>query len=132
MLTVFIVPSEKENADQKKTIASFSGMDIGCTLVSIETWREVNLCQSKHEWYGIIWDNEYIDDYLKEAIPIYFRYPKLDALILYKKISMIDATWRYRFFRRSIYLMEDFAPFSFWMNKEVVLDGWILEHEHTG
>lgn len=130
MLTVFIVPSCKDNANVKKTIASFTSIDIKCNTVPITNWREVNDYNCKGDWYGIVWDNECIDNYLKDALPIYFSYRNLEALILYKKISMVDAVWRYRFFRKSVYLKGDFAPQHFWLSKEVVLDGWILEHDY--
>jgi len=58
-------------------------------------------------------------------------YQRMEALILYKKTSMTEAVWRYRFFRDSVYLGTDFCPVSLWLCKEAVLDGWVLEHEYT-
>lgn len=131
MLTLFILPSNKENANTEKTIESFSGISDNFKAVSISNWREVNNYGDKNEWFGIFWDNEYIDNNLKEALPIYFLYNNLEALILYKKESMVDAVWRYRIFRRSVYMGSDFCPTSLWLSKEIVLDGWVLEHDYS-
>ena len=131
MLTLFVVPSRKDNASLEKTADSFCRIKGGCNVVPVSSWRDVNECNNKDEWFGVVWDNEYIDDHLIDALPIYFLYQRLEALILYKKVSMVEAIWRYRFFKRSVYLKEDFAPHHFWINKEIVLDGWVLEHEHT-
>jgi hypothetical protein len=128
MLTLFIVSSGKDNANIEKTTESLSGVQ--GSIVPISSWWEINDYQNKDDWFGIFWDNEYIDNNLREALPIYFLYQAKEALILYKKVSMVDAIWRYRFFRRSIYLGEDFSPLSFWLNKEIVLDGWVLEHDY--
>ena len=130
MLTLFVVPSMKGNANSKKTAESFLRMETECNVALVSSWRDVNNHKDKDEWVGVVWDNEYIDDHLVKALPIYFSYQKYEALILYKKVSMVDAVWRYRFFRRGIYLNTDFSPSHMWLNKEVVLDGWILEHDY--
>jgi hypothetical protein len=131
MLTVFIIPSHKENADVEKTIASFSGIDFDFKVVGISNPYEINRYKRKDKWFGIFWDNEYIDEAVREALPVFFSHSTLELLILYKKESMVDATWRARLFKRHIYLLNDYRPLSLWLNREVVLDGWVKEHENT-
>ncbi len=130
MLTIFIVPSNEGNANADKTIASFSGIDLEYRIVHINEYRDINNYEDKSEWFGVFWDNECIDTNLKEALPIYFLYNSMEALVLYKKVSMVDAVWRYRIFRSSVYLGPDFSPVTLWLCKEIVLDGWVLEHEY--
>jgi len=60
MLTVFIIPSHKENADVEKTIASFSGINVDYNVVSVANPCEINRHKKKDKWFGIFWDNEYI------------------------------------------------------------------------
>ena len=131
MLTIFVIPSHKDNADVGKSIASFSGIAVDTRMVVASDPCEVNRHKRKSEWFGIFWDNEYIDEPLKEAIPVFFAHSNLEMLILYKKESMVEATWRARFFKRHIYLLGDYCPLCLWLNKETILDGWVLEHENS-
>ena len=131
MLTIFVVPSFAENANVKKTIASFSGIKGGFRVVPVADFSEINRHNKKDEWFGVFWDNECIDDGLKEALPIFMAFPKLEILILYKKESKVDATWRKRIFRKHVFLVDDYRPLCLWENKEAILDGWVKEHENT-
>ena len=128
MLTIFIIPSHKENADVRKTIASFSGIAVDYKVAIVSNPCEINSYKNKDEWFGIFWDNEYIDKAVRDALPIFFSHTNLELLILYKKEGMVEATWRARLFKRHIYLLNDYRPLCLWLNKEVVLDGWVLEH----
>ena len=128
MLTVFIIPSHAENADAEKTINSFTGIAGGFEAVPVSGFEEVNSYKDKGEWFGIFWDNESIDENLKEYLPVFLHRQNFEYLILYKKEKKAEATWRARLFRKHIYLVDDFAPTSFWYNKEIVLDGWVLDH----
>jgi hypothetical protein len=130
MLTLFIIPSYAKNADVEKTIESFSGIDIDFKVVVASDYMEINRYKGVCDWFGIFWDNERIDDGLKGALPVFLSYPNLELLILYKKEGVAEATWRVRMFRRKIYLLEDYCPLCMWANKEIVLDGWILEHDN--
>ena len=128
MLTIFIIPSDKKNADLEKTIASFSGIDTNIRVVGSP--YQINNYEKKGKWFGVFWDNEYIDEGVREALPVFFDHNNLELLILYKKENMIEATWRARLFRSHVYLLDDYRPLCLWLNKEIILDGWVLEHEN--
>lgn len=131
MLTVFIVPSHRSNANIEKTMDSFEGLKVPYQIVPVQNHRDINKYGKKNDWFAIFWDNEYLDEPLKEAIPVFLQWKQFDVLILYKKESMVDASWRYRIFRSGTFLVDDFRPISLWLNREVILDGWILEHVNT-
>lgn len=130
MLTVFIIPSFADNADVRRTIASFSGIEGGFRIIPVSDYAEINR-NKKDDWFGIFWDNEYIDEGIKEAIPIFTAFSKLEVLILYKKESKVDSTWRKRLFRKHIFLIDDYRPLCLWENKEAILDGWVKEHDNS-
>jgi hypothetical protein len=119
MLTLFVIGSGEGNADIEKTIASFSGLSVDHKVISVTGWREIN-------------HNECIDKDLSEFIPTYLSFRNLELLILYKKMGVTEATWRDRFFRSHIHLLNGYRPMCMrrWLNKEVVLYGWVLEHEY--
>jgi len=130
MLTVFIIPSFADNADVRRTIASFSGIEGGFRVVTVSDFSEINRHEKKDDWFAVFWDNESIDEGVKEAIPVFLSFPKLEVLILYKKESKVDATWRKRLFRRHVFLTDDYRPLCLWENKEAILDGWVKEHDN--
>jgi len=127
MLDIFVVPSNQPNADIEKTIDSFVGIKLEYDVIPVSSCKETN--NSKNEWRLIIWDNEYIDEALRDAIPVFLNFNQYEILILYKKISEIEATWRYRLFRNHIYLAGDFCPVGVWFGREAILDGWVKEHD---
>jgi len=130
MLTSFVLPSEKPNADVDRTFYSLSHIEVEQQIVSVSCWREINKYK-KDEWFSVFWDNEYIDDGLQKALPVFLSFPNIETLILYKKDKLvtIEATWRYRVFRNYVYLVNDCKPVSVWLNREAILDGWVREHD---
>jgi len=129
MLTIFIIPSYAKNANVRKTIASFAGIDGGFRVVPVLSCAEINSYNKKDDWFGVFWDNEYIDAGLKGALPVFFSFSNLEVLILYKKEGEEEATWRKRMFRKNIFLVDDCRPLCLWENRETVLDGWVKEHD---
>jgi len=131
MLTIFIIPSYAKNANVRKTIASFAGIDGGFRVVPVLYCSEINRYEKKDSWFGVFWDNEYIDADLKSALPVFLSFPNLEVLVLYKKEGVVEATWRKRVFRKNIFLVDDCRPLCLWENRETILDGWVKEHEDT-
>ena len=90
MLTLFIIPSHAANADVKKTVECLSGIDLEIKIAFAESPCDINGYEAKDKWFGIFWDNEYIDEALKEAIPIFFAHHHLEAMVLYKKNQIVQ------------------------------------------
>lgn len=128
MLTLFVVPSGKPNADYNRTVASFQNSGIEVTPVLIATWRDINNYQKKHEWCGIFWDNEGLDLQMQKVLKEHLSGKRWDALILFKRIGEEEAEFRIRFVRKTVMLTHDFAPLDQWLKREQILDGWVVEH----
>ena len=52
MLTLFVLPSGKPNADINQTIQSFNRSGVPFKTVQISSWKEINT-HDKDVWYGI-------------------------------------------------------------------------------
>lgn len=128
MLTLFVIPSGKPNADYNKTVESFKKTGVPMKALSVKTWRDVNDYRYKDVWYAVFWDNEGIDEDLQKALPIHLDNRIPDCLILYKRLGEKDAEYRTRFMRRTVWLTHDYAPLEQWMKPETVLDGWVKDH----
>ena len=132
MLTLFVVPSGKPNANFAKTVESFKKSGVELKAVKIDCWREINGFRNKSEWYCVFWDNEGIDTNLQKALKIHLMKKRPEVLVLYKLLSGKHAEYRTRFMKRSVWLTEDFAPLSPWVIHETILDGWVIEHAIDG
>lgn len=128
MLTLFIVPSGKLNADYNKTIESFKQADVNVTPVLVKSWMEVNDYRYKDEWYAVFWDNEGLDVNLQKALCEHLRNRIPDVLVLYKRLGEKEAEYRTRFMRRTVWLTDDYAPLLPWVQSETVLDGFVIDH----
>lgn len=128
MLTLFVVPSGKPNADFDKTVESLKRSGVKLEAVLVKCWREINAFRNKGEWYCVFWDNEGIDDGLQKALKYHLSNRVPEVLVLYKKIGDKKAEFRTRFMRGKIWLTENFKPVSPWIIHETVLDGWVVDH----
>ena len=122
MLTLFVMPSGEPSADIKKTVESFGNIPI--ELIHINSWHQINRSVNNY-WKGVFWDNERLSEDLAEALPHYFCNPTYDCLLCYKFIDEETATFRMRFFRNHVYLVEDFKPIKMFMKVEKILDGFV-------
>ena len=129
MLTLFIVPSAKDNADVGKTVDSFRKTGVEFKAVTVSCWREINNYRHKGEWFAIFWDNEGLDADLQATLKIHLENTKPEILVLYKRLSELEAEFRTRFMKRKIWLSTDFKPICAWCISEVILDGWVTEHD---
>jgi len=127
MLTLFVMPSGEPSADIDKTIESFGDMPI--QLVRIDDWTQINRTCDNY-WKGVFWDNERLSVDLAEALPYYFCNLTYDCLLCYKFIDEETASYRMRFFRNHVYLLEDFKPVGMFMKVEKILDGFVKSHEN--
>jgi len=128
MLTLFVIPSGKPNADFDKTVESFNKSGVEFEAILANSWRDVNSFKGKTDWYGIFWDNEGLDTNLQKALIVHLSNRVPEVLILYKRLNKDKAEFRTRFMKRGVWLTTDFAPVSPWIIKETILDGWVIEH----
>jgi len=130
MLTLFIVNSDSRNADRKKTIASFKDVTQG--IETVWNLKDVNKIRKNNPWYGVIYDDEYIEGALAVSLNTFFN-SDADVLVVFKKVMTdeLHITKAPRFFRKHIILQEDSllpkepedAKF------ETILNGWILSND---
>ena len=135
MLTLFIVNSDSQHADRAKTEASFG--DIPQHIVPVWNFKDINTTQKNTEWYGVIYDDEYIEDALKVSLNIFFE-SDADVLIVYRKelTDELHITKAPRFFRKHVLLQEEsLLPqeivYGIGVNLlkfETILNGWIISH----
>jgi hypothetical protein len=128
MLTLFVVPSGKPNANFAKTVESFKKSGVKFKAVKIDCWREINALKNKDDWFCVFWDNEGLDVNLQKALKVHLSNIKAEVLVLYKRLEEHKAEYRTRFMKRGVWLSEDFKPVSPWIIHETILDGWVKEH----
>jgi len=129
MLTLFVVPSGKPNANYGNTVDSFLHSSVRCDVVRVDDWREINNYDHKKEWFAIFWDNEYIDVGIQEVLHLHLNNKAAQVIVIYKKLDEETIGYRTRIMRRAVYLGSDFKPIAPWIAYETLLDGWIKEHE---
>jgi len=129
MLTLFIVNSDSRYADRERTRASFE--NIAQDIVPVWNFRDINSIQKVAPWYGVIYDDEYIEDPLRVSLNTFFE-SDVDVLIVYKKelTDELHITKSPRFFRKHIILQEDsLLPKAEDVKFETILNGWILSND---
>ena len=126
-MTLFILPSYKENAGRYKTISSFPSECLS-TAIAIPDYTKINDYAKTDPWFGVFYDNEYIDEDIKRNLKTFLMTVGNNALILFKK-NYIHQTADYmpRIFRSSIRLSDNFATEQK-LKYEKILNGWICEH----
>lgn len=134
-LTLFVIPGDDpRKADLDKAIRSFGH----CFKVRVLRDRRIDLVcgEVETEWFAYLYDNEYLEVELKEALPIFLLDTTLDYMIIWKKArsgGMPSQVSRApRIFRAGTVLQEgklvpDGRVIDF--SHETILNGWILENE---
>jgi len=127
MIQLFILPSHAKNAGRYKTIGSFP-TDCIVKAQTANTFIDVNRSPKEAPWFGIFFDNEYIDADVKKNLKTFLMTIGNDALVLYKKNYLKNtADFCPRIFRSSVELTDNFAP-KWDIKFEKILNGWICEH----
>ncbi len=127
MLTIFILSNEKKG-DAKKLIDSLVKIPTEVRYVPVENVAEINGYDKKTEWFGVFYENEYIEEELAVALPTFFTLGDFDFLVLFKKLED-KALFSPRLYRSKIYLNDDLTPISKFWKHEKVLNGWFFENE---
>jgi len=136
MLNMFIIPCDNpEQSDilkLKKSLSDVAGH------VSVLKHRDLNsLDKGTYPWYGYMFSNEWMDESLQYALPLFLEEEELDYLVLFKKViedrggvTEPRAFQMPRIFRSHVELegpgqLVPKNPQDLSFAK--VLDGWILE-----
>lgn len=132
-LTLFILPGDQQGHenDPKKALKSFGDL-VDAALIK-KTVKIDNMTDwGNADWYGYIYDDEYIDDSLRDALSTYFESSKADVLALMKiyidehGVSKTESSPR--MFRQHVKL-NGLIPEDLSVPCERVLDGWIKERD---
>jgi len=126
MLTLFVVQSRADKLDSALVVKSFEGLSDEIHFVP--NIQSINDKAKKNEWYAVIYDDEYIDEPLKEGLKVFIEQSEVDVLVLGKqsKDKFFKAP---RLFRRAVQLEEDsLIPVRADLMFETVLNGWVYDN----
>jgi len=126
MLTLFVVQSRADALDTGPAVKSFG--DLADEIHFVPNIQSINEKEKKNEWYAVIYDDEIIDEPLKEGLKVFIEISDVDMLVLAKK-----GDGKYfkcvRLFRRNIELRTDaLLPVKEGLALETVLNGWIHDN----
>ena len=87
-----------------------------------------------YQWFGYIYSNEWLDEVLNSAMPIYLQQYYFDCLIMWKKVIENGEEKFFkmpRIFRNCVHIAENTMMPEHHENIkfEIALDGWILEND---
>ena len=127
---LFILPSNNWNAGKYKTINSFPKECIN-SAVAVPNYKEINKYNKAAPWFGVFYDNEYIDKEIKKNLNTFLMTIGNNALVLYKKNYVYQtADFCPRIFRKGIKLSGLFKT-DYKIEFEKILNGWICEHGYN-
>ena len=133
MLDLFVIGGHQPNSDFVRAVTSFNGRIH--RMYSVDNMSEINRIEKESEWYGVIYDNETIQEELLEALPVFFEQSKADVLIAYRgnDDNSKPASKGPRFFREGVILsdkhlnVDDEEGLVF----DTILNGWVLNNVST-
>lgn len=126
-MQLFVLPSTARNAGRYKTISSFPSECLSNAL-SVPDFNEINNTPRTAPWFGVFYDNEYIDDAVKKNLKTFLMTIGNNALVLFKKNYIYQIVeFMPRIFRNGVKLSGNFATEQK-LQFEKILNGWICEH----
>ena len=129
MLTLFVVQSRADALNHDRTVESFHGL--ADEIYFVVNIQEINGKSKQNEWYAVIYDDEYIDEPLKEGLKVFIEQCPVDVLVLGKEGK--DKFFKCpRLFRRGIALRsESLLPEKEGVEFETVLNGLIHDNDQV-
>lgn len=125
-LTLFVIKSGNgEFFDREAAIKSFGSLPE--KIIDIEKQSDINGTEISSKWFGVIFDDELLEESLLEALPIFFN-AEYEYLVVYKVDEKLDKAWSSpRFFRSGVKLQyESLLPCECdSMASEIILNGVI-------
>lgn len=127
MLTLFVVQSRADKLNPGPAVKSFG--DLVDEVHFVSNIQAINDKPKKNEWYAVIYDDEIIDEPLREGLKVFVEISDADMLILLKKSGSDKYFKCPRLFQRSIELKTDtLLPVKEGLTIETVLNGFIHDN----
>lgn len=126
-MQLFVLPSNARNAGRYKTIGSFPSECLSNAL-SVSDFNAINNTPKTAPWFGVFYDNEYIDRDVKKNLKTFLMTIGNNALVLFKKnYEYQTVDYMPRIFRSNIVLSGLFKT-EYKLEFEKILNGWVCEH----
>lgn len=135
-LTLFVLPGDNRGFSRpNRAIASF-GCNVN-TIIELSHRNKITEYNNiiKTDWYCFLFDNEWIDMELKEALSIFLKMAMWDVLVFWKKVKDKNGEPRFykvpRIFRKHVILeSENIMPINpDSLTFESILNGWLREDD---
>ena len=130
----FVIQSGSKYANNQKLVESLVGTGLLSQVTFVQAGVQPHELKTQRPWFAIFFDDEVIDDDLRDALPTFINLNMFDALCLWKK-SGIGPDFKFsktpRVFRRGVELEPNsLVPKNVASLKFTnVLDGWIRDQE---
>jgi len=130
MLTLFVVQSCADPKDPEKTLRSFEGL--ADEVYFVPNIQLINEATVQSDWYGVIYDDEHIDEELLEGLKVFVRESVSDMLVLLKHTSDGRYFRGPRLFRQDVILRDDsLLPIRDNLSFDTVLNGLIHDNDQV-
>lgn len=131
-LTIFVVPHAEEIAKPKTKFENLKNMpEVNAVhyMPSHDLNAANDLCQT--EWWIYLFEDEYMNSKLLEALPICMASPGHDIFVFMQKVKHDNGDMKVyqsaRMFRKDTQEFDNLLPVDFDAERiERILDGWIL------
>ena len=128
-LTIVMRKVGRETSNCLKTIESFKHEDVELTdVIFIDKLSDIDYGMIKSDWWIVLYDDEWIDPRLLEAMIVGSKCERFDVFVFYKIDKDVKVTICPRMFRNSVRIEKDFLYPILPVNMETLLDGWVYEH----
>lgn len=131
MLTLFAIAGD-DIFNPERAIESFG--DIVEKSVILDHRRIDNLVPVDTPWYGYVYADEWVDERIREALPVFLQADYFDCLVMLKKQLNYGDTRVFqspRIFKKDVTLEKDMLiprnPTT--LVFETMLDGWVRGHD---
>lgn len=109
MLTIFLMPTNDTVANSGRAVDSLKGL--AYKVVLIKNIADINTYEKETPWYGILYDNEILDNALYLLLKDQLLNAVADVVVLYrmslKQGVMSGITYSPRLFRKKVLLQGD-------------------------